>query len=94
MKCYRCEGQVSTDGSVTRSDTCTSCGAYLHCCKNCAFYDKGAHNRCREPQSEWVTDREGANFCEFFTFSQKAAGKDKKLEEETRRQLNELFKKE
>ena len=28
----------------------------------------GANNQCREPQAEWQTDKDKANFCEFFEF--------------------------
>ena len=35
---------------------------------NCRLHDSGANNQCREPQAEWVTDKDKANFCEFFEF--------------------------
>jgi hypothetical protein len=56
------------------------------------------NNRCREPNAEWVTDRERANFCEFFQLADvphggAAAGKaalDRAAE--ARRKLDDLFK--
>ena len=45
--------------------TC-ACDTWLHCCRNCAFFAPGSANDCREPRAEPVTDREQANFCEWF----------------------------
>lgn len=33
------------------------------------FFDEGKANRCREPQSDYVKDRERSNFCEYFRFN-------------------------
>ncbi len=51
-----------------RRDQCPHCGADLQCCKNCEFWDVSAHNQCREKITEYIPDREAANFCSFFTF--------------------------
>lgn len=47
-------------------DACEKCGADLHVCRNCAHHDPTAHNECREPGAEFVSDRERANRCEWF----------------------------
>jgi hypothetical protein len=51
-------------------------------------------NRCREPQAEWVSDREKANFCDFFTpnKSVSAAGSNKPAAS-PRDAFDSLFKK-
>ncbi len=49
-----------------RKDDCPSCHSALHCCLNCEFHLSSAHNQCREPAAEWVSDRETANFCDYF----------------------------
>ena len=36
--------------------------------KNCEYWDPGSHNQCREHITEYITDRERANFCTNFTF--------------------------
>jgi hypothetical protein len=66
--CWSCGHPVSMEVKVARRDTCDSCVADLHCCKNCRFYDPGAHNECRESVTSWVRDKEAANFCQSFTF--------------------------
>ena len=66
--CFHCRRTLALESQVSRQDQCPHCGSDLHCCLNCEFYDKFAHNRCREPQAEYVSDREKANFCEYFRF--------------------------
>jgi hypothetical protein len=64
--CHRCATDIATVERVGRLDTCLKCGAYLHCCLNCRFYDPGSHNDCRETQAERQVDKEAGNFCEYF----------------------------
>ena len=64
--CYQCGQEVELEGKVMRKDTCPSCHSFLHCCLNCRFYERSAHNECREPAAEWVSSKDAANFCEFF----------------------------
>jgi hypothetical protein len=89
--CYRCHKEIELSGRVGRKDTCPFCGAALRCCLNCKFYDEGAHNQCREPNSEWVSDREKSNFCDYFSFTDKA--KEIPVADTTRVRAEALFKK-
>lgn len=66
MICHHCRTELSIQGFISRSDECAQCGSDIHSCLNCDNYDPYAHNKCREPQAEWVTDRDKANFCDFF----------------------------
>ena len=66
VTCFSCGTQATFEGTVSREATCESCGGYLHCCRNCRFYDTAAYNECREPMAERVVDKEGANFCDYF----------------------------
>jgi hypothetical protein len=66
LKCHACGRVGSVDGIVGRRDECGGCGAHLHCCRNCAFYDESAYNQCNEPSAERVVDKEAANFCDWF----------------------------
>jgi hypothetical protein len=66
--CWKCQGPLTLEGRVGRQELCPRCNAPLHCCKNCQFWDPGAHNQCREPQAAFVPDREGGNFCDYFSF--------------------------
>ncbi len=66
--CFHCQKELNLEGTVSRLDQCPHCGSDLHSCRNCRFYDEYAHNKCREPQAEWVSDRETSNFCDYFQF--------------------------
>lgn len=67
LQCYRCgESLASLSLPLTRQDLCPSCGNYLHVCRMCRHYDPGVPEQCREDDAEEVTDKEKANFCEWF----------------------------
>ena len=66
-RCHKCGEPVISDFISVR-DVCASCGADLHACLNCTFYDRVSYNECREPQSEWVGEKEQNNFCDYFRF--------------------------
>ncbi len=93
MQCYKCQSTIELDGQPGRSETCSKCSAYLHCCLNCTFYDPNAHNQCREPQAEWVKDKEMANFCDFFEAAASSTSPDTSRKDEALKKLNDLFKK-
>ncbi len=68
FKCYKCDEELAFDVKIGRRDMCPNCYAYLHCCKNCKFWDSSVHNECLENRSEFIRDREEGNFCLYFTF--------------------------
>ena len=51
---------------LRRRDECPACGADLHVCRMCEFYDTSVAKSCREPVAEEVTDKERAHFCDYF----------------------------
>jgi hypothetical protein len=72
--CYRCGREIGAVERVGRRDRCLGCDADLHCCRNCAFHDPALHNECREPQAERQVDKECGNFCDYFSFAERAQG--------------------
>jgi hypothetical protein len=93
MICYSCHGELTFPGTISRTAECPTCDADVHCCLNCHNYDPSAHNRCREPQSDWVSDREKANFCDFFIANQLSSSGITRPGEDARRSFENLFKK-
>ena len=92
--CYSCGKKIETTKPIGRQDLCPHCRNDLHCCLNCSLYDEYAQNKCREPGTEWVSDREKNNFCEFFTFRQSEAAADRlHAKEKSMAKLEGLFKK-
>lgn len=66
--CFSCGAQLDFVDKPGRAETCAACGADVHCCCNCAFYDPGSYNECRETQAERVLVKERSNFCDYFAF--------------------------
>ncbi len=93
MHCYFCHNEISLEGKPGRRETCSKCAAYLHCCRNCRFYDLNAHHQCREPQADFVKDKEMGNFCDYFEpgTTAEVSGSDRAAE--ARKKLEALFKK-
>lgn len=101
-QCYRCgeewTGKVSQPG---RQETCLSCGADLHCCKNCKLYASSMANQCMSRTTDPVGDKEKRNFCDEFDFSSKSftpgqgmgGGKKNVLGEVKQIGWDDLFKK-
>ena len=65
MICWKCGKEIQLQ-KVTRMTECPICGCDLHSCKGCKFYDTSSHYECRENVDSPVSDKERANFCEFF----------------------------
>ncbi len=71
--CKKC-GKPISQTQIFRTSTCEFCGADLHSCVNCKFYSPGSHYDCHETIDELVKDKEGANFCDYFSVAQIDAG--------------------
>ncbi|MFC1556760.1 hypothetical protein ACFL5L_02105 [candidate division KSB1 bacterium] len=96
MKCWNCGKSENLPEKPGRRDLCPHCNKNLHCCLNCELYDKNAHHQCREPQAEWVKDKESANFCDYFIASKDGTaanfGRKKLSKDDARKKWDELFK--
>ncbi|HUB08558.1 MAG TPA: hypothetical protein VMB50_16245 [Myxococcales bacterium] len=90
--CQTCGAAVSLDGPIGRRDACDRCGADLHACVQCRFYDLSASNQCREPQAERVGDKVRSNFCELFQLAGGPGGAAADPSADARAKLDALFK--
>jgi hypothetical protein len=93
MICFSCGSELNFKGKIYRSTVCPECDVDVHCCLNCDNYDPSAHNKCREPQAEWISDREKANFCDFFIANTKSETPRIKQRDSARLDFDNLFKK-
>ena len=74
--CYQCFKKLEQEDFVPRNQECPYCYSAIHSCRMCKFYDKSCYNECREPSAERVTDKEKANFCDYFKLSSNGAAKE------------------
>ncbi len=96
--CHFCGTSLDPKMRIVRDTECPSCGRDLHACVQCRHFDRSAHNMCREPQAEWVTDRDRRNFCDYFSLNPaadkpgggKGPGSDRASS--ARSKLDQLFK--
>lgn len=66
LECYSCKTLNEAVDKVGFREDCSKCGADLHICLNCEFYDKGSYHECRESSADFVKDKERANYCDYF----------------------------
>jgi len=92
--CHACKNELTVCRTVGRRDVCPLCGADLHCCLNCGFYEPNASKQCREPVVELVKDKGRANFCDYFSIAERFFGEGTSAANaQARKALDDLFKK-
>jgi predicted RNA-binding Zn-ribbon protein involved in translation (DUF1610 family) len=63
-RCAACAAVLpELNGSL---DKCPRCGAALHSCKQCAFFDTGSRFECSKPVTARIPRKEERNECSFF----------------------------
>lgn len=71
--CWKCGASLAQLSlPLLRLDACKQCGAELHVCKQCQFYDISVAKHCRETIAEEVRDKTRANFCDYFVLNDQA----------------------
>jgi hypothetical protein len=93
FSCFSCHTTLSFSEVPGFRDDCDQCGADVHVCKNCRFYDAKAYNECVEPSAERVREKERSNFCEFFEPNEKTFAAKINTADDLRAKAEALFKK-
>ena len=98
FKCNKCSQIRHNLGELTHEDVCNGCGADLHTCGNCRFFDTTTLWECRENIPARVVGKHTKNTCTFFTpkiVKDLAADKGQKLQspDEARKAFDALFNK-
>jgi hypothetical protein len=65
--CHQCQKSNTYSERLGFREVCLFCGADLHVCLSCEFYDLKSYQECREPQAERVKEKDRANRCEYFS---------------------------
>ena len=89
--CYACGKSFPSTFQTGFRDVCPSCQAYLHCCKNCRLYDRNAYHQCKSSTTEFVQDKEKANFCAEFDWAATGSPHPLKGEGEGKKKWEDLF---
>ena len=69
--CWSCGHRLAAV-DYQREGECPACRKQTHVCRNCRFYEPGRPNDCQEPVADAVTEKQRANFCDYFDPSDKA----------------------
>ncbi len=80
MNCFKC-GLFIESGPLKKigfRDYCENCGASLHCCLGCKYYQVGLSNNCKIPGTEKIVDCSANNFCEEFAVREQESVSTKK----------------
>ncbi len=94
MLCHVCQKPITFVDKLGFRADCEHCRHDAHVCKNCDFYDPKIYNECRETAADRVTEKDKANYCEFFIPTTKGEqGTVANPVDEAKRKLEELFRK-
>ena len=66
FKCNKCGEQRFGLENPTLEEVCVKCGADLHTCGNCRFFDTTTTWECRETITARVANKHARNECTFF----------------------------
>lgn len=67
IRCWRCGITVAPELlPLRREEVCAGCNADLHVCRLCRFFNPSVSDGCDEPVAGGVTNKERANFCDYF----------------------------
>lgn len=92
LMCWHCGASLDNlPQPIGRREECPSCASSLHVCRLCDFYDRGSSKDCREPMAEEITDKEAANFCDYYRPKPGLTGASDKAAAEARAKLDALF---
>lgn len=64
-RCFSCSATLTE--TTDFSGLCPKCGAELHCCKQCAYFEPSARMQCRKSIPERIPVKDKANECELFS---------------------------
>ena len=63
-RCFNCAATLPLD--MDFQGNCPKCGAALHCCKQCKYFDSSTRFQCLKPIPVRIAGKDQANECEFF----------------------------
>ena len=65
--CWNCGASIAyAILPLSRRETCKQCEAEQHVCRLCKFHAPRVSDQCTEDRAEQVSNKELANFCDYF----------------------------
>jgi hypothetical protein len=64
-RCYNCATALPPGADFRGA--CPKCGAALHCCKQCAYFEPSTRFQCLKPVPERIPSKDQANECALFS---------------------------
>ena len=64
VKCASCGAKAPN--SISLDSSCANCRAELHTCRQCTYFDPGAHFECSKTIPKRIVNKNGRNTCELF----------------------------
>jgi hypothetical protein len=64
VRCAACGGTLQV--GIAMDSRCPKCGADLHACRQCTYFDPGARFECRQPIPARIGNKQTRNTCELF----------------------------
>jgi|APSaa5957512535_1039671.scaffolds.fasta_scaffold355371_2 hypothetical protein len=92
FSCKVCKKEITLDTKISFREDCNHCGADLHSCIHCGFYDTSAYNECHETSADRVVEKEKANYCEYFVVNTKNGDSANTAKDDAKSKLDDLFK--
>ena len=65
VKCTACGAKAPP--AIRLDSSCPNCHADLHSCRQCSFFDPGAHFQCSKTIPARIANKNARNTCELFT---------------------------
>jgi hypothetical protein len=64
VRCTTCGASLQV--GITIDSRCPKCGADLHACRQCTYFDPGARFECRQPIPARIVNKQARNSCDLF----------------------------
>ena len=96
FKCERCGTTFPEIQQIEFKQKCSNCGADLHCCNSCKYFDPGSRFECMKPIEKAIPRKDINNECTYFNAKltwTHAASPRSLTADEARQVLDNLFKK-
>lgn len=64
VKCAACG--ATAPPTIRLDSSCPKCKADMHTCRQCTYFDPGAHFECSKPVTTKIVNKNARNTCELF----------------------------